>query len=355
MEDKHSKTEEATPKKISDSKKKGHAPKSADFNSALSSLVFAMLLGSLGQHLFSRSLETLRASLKTGFGASLSVGETRLVLFQSIARFLIIFLPFGLLAVILGIVSNLVQVGFIFSWEPIKPDFKKLNPLEGFKNIFSMKSLFNMAKSILKLVLVSWITYQDLMKVLVQITNAGQMGIEKLYPFFFEIIKTLSLSIARIMIVLGIIDFVVQKREFKKNLRMTKEEIKTEYKQMEGDPKIKSARQQKQREMSRRRTLKNVEQASVIITNPTHIAIALRYELGKDQAPIVVGKGVDYMAQKIKEKAKEKGIPIIENKPLARAMYPQVEEGSFVPVELYQAIAEILALVYQMEKNKTGY
>lgn len=355
MEDKHSKTEEATPKKVSDSKKKGHVPKSADFNSAFSSLVFAMLLGSLGQHLFSRSLETLRASLKTGFGAILSVGETRRVLLQSLARFGIIFLPFGLLAVILGVVSNLIQVGFIFSAKPITPDFKRLNPLEGFKNIFSMKSLFTMVKSVLKLVIVSWITYQGLKEIMVQIINAGQMGVEKLYPFFFDIVKTLSLSIAKIMIVLGIVDFVVQKRDFKKNLRMTKEEIKTEYKQMEGDPKIKSARQQKQREMSRRRTLKNVEQASVIITNPTHIAIALKYELGKDQAPMVVAKGVDYMAQKIKEKAKEKGIPIIENKPLARAMYPKVEEGSFVPVELYQAIAEILALVYQMEKNKTGF
>lgn len=355
MEDKHSKTEEATPKKVSDSKKKGHVPKSADFNSALSSLVFAMLLGSLGEHLFSRSLETLRASLRTGFGASLSVGEIQRLLLQSLARFSIIFLPFALLAVILGIVSNLIQVGFIFSAKPITPDFKRLNPLEGFKNIFSMKSLFTMVKSVLKLVIVSWITYQGLKEIMVQITNAGQMGIEKLYPFFFDIIKTLSLSIAKIMIVLGVVDFVVQKRDFKKNLRMTKEEIKTEYKQMEGDPKIKSARQQKQREMSRRRTLKNVEQASVIITNPTHIAIALRYELGKDQAPMVVAKGVDYMAQKIKEKAKEKGIPIIENKPLARAMYPKVEEGSFVPVELYQAIAEILALVYQMEKNKSGF
>ncbi|MGB4589241.1 MAG: flagellar biosynthesis protein FlhB [Clostridiaceae bacterium] len=352
MEDKHSKTEEATPKKISDSKKKGQVPKSADFNSAFSSLVFAMLLGSLGQYLFSHGLETLRATLRTGFGASLSSREASHILLQSVARFSILFLPFGLLAVILGVVTNLIQVGFIYSVDPIKPDFKRLNPLQGFKNIFSVKSLFNMLKSVLKLVIVSWITYQGLTDILVQITNAGLMGIENLYTFFFDIIKTLSLSIARIMIILGIVDFIVQKREFKKNLRMTKEEIKTEYKQMEGDPKIKSARQQKQREMSRRRTLQNVEQASVIITNPTHIAIALKYELGKDQAPIVVGKGVDYMAQKIKEKAKEKGIPIIENKPLARAMYPKVEEGSFVPIELYQAIAEILALVYQMEKNK---
>lgn len=352
MEDKHSKTEEATPKKISDSKKKGQVPKSADFNSAFSSLVFAILLGSLGQHLFSRSLETLRASLRTGFGASLSAGETSRILLQSVARFAIIFLPFGLLAVILGIVSNLIQVGFIFSAEPVKPDFKRLNPLEGFKNIFSVKSLFNLLKSVMKLVIVSWITYQGLKEIMVQITNSGQMGIENLYPFFFDIIKTLSLSIAKIMIILGVVDFIFQKREFKKNLRMTKQEIKTEYKQMEGDPKIKSARQQRQREMSRRRTLQNVEQASVIITNPTHIAIALKYELGKDQAPIVVGKGVDYLAKKIREKAKEKGIPIIENKPLARAMYHEVEEGSFVPVELYQAIAEILALVYQMEKNK---
>jgi flagellar biosynthesis protein FlhB len=157
------------------------------------------------------------------------------------------------------------------------------------------------------------------------------------------------------MIILGILDFIFQKKEYKKNLMMTKQEIKDEYKQMEGDPKIKSKRQQKQREMSMARTMQGVEASTVIITNPTHIAIAIRYEQGVDEAPVVMAKGLDYMAMKIREKAKEMDIPIIENKPLARGMYYKVEPGSSVPLEMYQAIAEILALVFTMKRKKKMY
>jgi flagellar biosynthetic protein FlhB len=353
MQDKHSKTEEATPKRLRDSKKKGQTAKSGDLNSAVSFLVFATFLGVLGQHLFSSSFEMIRSTLRTD-AYSLSSGLAGTILTQSALRLLGIFMPFGMIAVFVGLAINLAQVGFIFSVEPIKPDFKRLNPIEGFKNIFSSKAIFNMFKSILKLVAVTFITYRGLTKIMMQIVNSGQLGTEKLFTFFMDIVRSLSINIAALMIILGVMDFIFQKREFKKNMRMTKQEIKDEYKQMEGDPKIKAARQQRQRELSMQRMMSEVETSSVIIANPTHIAIALRYEQGVDKAPIVTAKGIDYMAQKIKSKATEKKIPIIENKPLARSMYSKVEPGSFVPVELYQAVAEILALVYQMEKNKKG-
>lgn len=352
MQDKHSKTEEASPKRLRDSRKKGQVAKSGDLNSAVSFLAFALLLTGLGESLFSNSFEMVRSTLRTGPGASLSAGNAGSILVKSAIQFFVIFMPFGLLAVVVGIVTNLAQVGFLFTAEPLKPDFKRLNPLEGFKNIFSSKSLFNLFKSILKLVIVTVITVNGLKKVMVPIMNAGQMGMEKLFPFFIDIVRTLSINIATLMIVLGIVDFIFQKRDYRKNLMMTKQEIKEEYKQMEGDPKIKSARQQRQRELSMARTMQHVETASVIIVNPTHLSIALKYELGKDQAPMVVAKGVDHMALKIREKAKEKGIPVIEDIPLARSMYYKVEPGSFVPIELYQAVAEILALVYQMENSR---
>lgn len=351
MEDKHSKTEQATPKRLSDSKKKGQTAKSADFNSAVSFLVFALLLGALGRYLFTNSMDMMKLSLQAGFGKMLSAGVAGGILLNSVESILMIFLPFGLLAMVLALATNLIQVGFVFTAEPLKPDFKRLNPIEGFKNIFSSKSMFNLVKNMIKLAVVSLVTYNGLKKVIVKIINSGQIGIENLFGFFIGIVSTLSVNIAALMIVIGIIDFIFQKRDFKKKLMMTKQEVKEEYKQMEGDPKIKAARQQRQRQLSMSRTMQDVEEATVIITNPTHIAIALRYRQGEDQAPVVMAKGLDYMALKIKEKAKEKGIPVIENKPLARAMYRNVEAGSFVPVELYQAIAEVLAMVYQMEKK----
>ncbi|MBF7096307.1 flagellar biosynthesis protein FlhB [Alkalibacter mobilis] len=353
MQDKHSKTEQATPKRLRDSKRKGQTAKSGDLNSAVSFLIFALLLGSLGRYLLVNSAEMVEATLKTGIGNDLSYANAGVVLIQIIERFFYIFLPFGIIAVALGVFTNLVQVGFIFSIEPIKPDFKRLNPVEGFKNIFSQKAVFNMFKSILKLIVVSFITYKGLQDVIRQILNSGQIGTENLFYFFIEIIRSLSINIAVLMLGLAIIDLIFQKKEFKKNMMMTKQEIKDEYKQMEGDPKIKSARQQRQRELSMSRTMQSVEESSVIITNPTHIAIALRYEQGKDQAPVVMAKGLDYMAQKIKEKAREVNVPVVENKPLARAMYHKVDPGDHVPVEMYQAIAEILAFVYKLkEKNK---
>jgi len=356
VEDKHSKTEPATPQRLSDSRKKGQVAKSKDFSSAVSFLVFALLIGVLGQYLFSNSMEMLRSSLVSGYGVSLSPGNAGEILVGSVESILKIFIPFGLLAVVLGIAANLVQVGFIFTLEPLKPDFKRLNPIEGFKNIFSSRSLFGLGKNLLKLSAVAYVTYRGLKEVTVQIVNSGQIGLENLSGFFSGIVSTLSINIAVLMIAIGVIDFIFQKRDFKKRMMMTKQEIKEEYRQMEGDPKIKAARQQRQRQLSMSRTMQNVEESTVVITNPTHIAIALRYRQGEDQAPVVMAKGLDFMAQKIKEKAREKGIPVIENKPLARAMYHSVEAGSTVPVELYQAIAEVLALVYQMEKkNKRSF
>ncbi len=352
MQDKHSKTEEATPKRLRDSRKKGQISKSGDLNSAVSFLVFALLLGALGDYLLTNSIEFITLALSQDVGSGLTETNVGGILVQNVIKILLIFMPFGLIAVFIGVVTNVVQVGFLFTVEPLKPDFKRLNPIEGMKNIFSKKALFNMFKSIMKLLIVTYLTYTGLQKVMKPIMNLGGLGVEKLFGFFMDTVSTLSVSIASFMIILGVIDFIFQKKDYKKNLMMTKQEIKDEYKQMEGDPKIKSKRQQRQREMSMARTMQSVEASTVIITNPTHIAIALRYEQGKDEAPVVMAKGLDYMAMKIREKAKEMDIPIIENKPLARSMYYKVEPGSSVPVEMYQAIAEILALVFTMNKNK---
>lgn len=351
-QDKHSKTEQATPKRLRDSRKKGQVSKSGDLNSALSFLVFALLLGSLGDSLFRNSKSFMYAALSSTKGHALSAANAGTYLTGLLLEVLKIFLPFGLVAVVIGVLSNVVQVGFLFTPEPLKPDFKRLNPMQGAKNVFSKKALFTLVKSLLKLFIVVYLTYQGLQEFLKPLMNLGSTGLEKQFSFFIEVTRSLSVDIASLLLLLAAVDYVMEKREYKQNLMMTKQEIKEEYKQMEGDPKIKQKRQAIQRQMSMARTMQSVEASTVLITNPTHIAIALRYEQGKDDAPVVMAKGLDYKAMKMREKAKEKGIPIMENKPLARSMYYKVEPGSSVPVEMYQAVAEILALVFTMNQKK---
>lgn len=352
MADKETRTEEATPKKLKDAKKKGQVAKSADLSSAVSLFMFTLLIGALGQYMMTNSLMFLKKSLTVNYGAPLSGANVGTMLINSLMQFALFLMPFAVISIIIGIVVNLTQIGFLFTVQPLKPDFKKLNPIEGFKNIFSQKSMFNLVKNLLKLTMVFYMSYINIKQSVNQILNSGNIGSEKLFFFFMDLLKTLSMNIAIVMLGLAVVDYIFQKREYKKNLKMSKQEIKDEYKQMEGNPQMKAARQQRQREISMRKMMSSIPTSTVVITNPTHFAVVLRYDTGKDQAPLVTAKGADYMAQKIKEIAKENNIPIMENKELARAMYKKVEIGDYVPVELYKAIAEVLALVYQMNGKK---
>ena len=353
MTDKQSKTEEATPKRIRESKKKGQVSKSGDFSPAISLLIFTMTASALGNFLLINGMDFLRGSLTSDYSPDIDVGYVRNLFINNFINASYILLPYAAIAITVGIVANLIQTGFIFTTHPLKPDFKRINPIEGFKNIFSKKVLFNLVKNILKLSLVFYLSYRSLSDSINKILNSGNIGTNKLFYFFLDFVKELTINIVFIMLGLAIIDFVFQRRDFKKNLRMSKQEIKDEFKEMEGNPQIKSARQQRQRELAMSRMMASVPSSTVIITNPTHIAVALRYDSKKDNAPLVIAKGVDHVANKIKEVAKENKVPIIENRELARAMYKKIEIGEYVPVELYKAVAEILALVFQLkEKNK---
>lgn len=353
MSDKQSRTEQPTLKKLKDAKKKGQVVKSNDLNAAASFFVFTLLLGVLGQYLFTNTKAFLRNSLTIDYSTNIDVNNAGKLFLDSISSYFILVFPFMVIAVIIGLTINIIQTGFVFTTNSLKPDFKKLNPIEGFKNIFSSKSLFNLVKNLLKLGIVVFITYSGIVNSYTKIFNIRNVGLEKTFMLFMEFVVDISFNIAIVMLALGVIDYIFQSREYKKNLRMTKQEVKDEHKEIEGNPEVKSARRQKQRQMAMSRMMSNVVHADVIITNPTHIAIALRYDTSKDMAPIVIAKGADYIAEKLKGKAKENNIPIIEDKPLARNMYSKVDIGDYVPVELYKAIAEILAIVYQMkEKNK---
>jgi flagellar biosynthetic protein FliR/FlhB len=238
----------------------------------------------------------------------------------------------------------------MFTAESLKPKFEKIYPLEGAKRFFSKRTLVELLKSMVKIGLISYISFSFVSTKVNDILKTCDMSPKGIFPFVKSITDSQLTRLVLFMFVVGIIDFIFQKRQFKKDMRMTKQEVKEEYKQMEGDPQIKSKIRQKQREMATRRMMHEVPKATVVVTNPTHFAVALSYNKDVASAPVVVAKGADLIALKIKEIAKENNVPIVENKPLARALYAKADIDQQVPVELYQAVAEIIAYVYSMKK-----
>lgn len=350
MSDKHSKTEVPTPKRLRDAKKKGQVAKSNELSPAISLVAFAMAGVFLGQLLMNNGQRLMKKAFSVNYGMELTSSYSRHLVLDGIMSLLVTALPYMVAAVILGIIVNLSQVGFIFTIHPIKPDIKRINPIEGFKNIFSKKALFTLVKNLAKLIIVFYITYKSLSTSVGMILNAGELGTVKLFPFLIVFVRELVMDIGLVMLGIAVIDYVFQRKEFRDNLKMSKQEIKDEFKEMEGNPQIKQARQQRQRQLAMSRMMSSIPQADVIITNPTHIAIAIRYNQKKDNAPVVLAKGTEFLAAKIREKAKENKVPIMENKELARAIYSKSEVGGYIPIELYQAVAEVLALVYRLKQ-----
>jgi flagellar biosynthetic protein FlhB len=347
------KTEDPTPKKLKDAKKKGQVSKSNELTSLMSFIVGTTVLIIFGKYIYDILFRTFIIVYQDVGQVTLDATRVKeyfqLMVFQFLKIMALVLIPlvFGSIGV------NIAQVGFIFSSHPIKLDLKRINPLEGFKRIFSKRVLFEFAKNIAKLTMIVLIVYfffRSQMPFLMSL-----MGITPAQAFIVlgELFRDLAFRIGFMLLVLGIADFLYQRYEFRKQLRMTKHEIKEEYKEMEGDPLIKSMRRQKARQIAFNRMIAEVPSATVVVTNPTHFAIAIKYDLEgtTDEVPQVVAKGMNYVAEKIKEIANENDVPIIENKLLARALYKQAEVFDFVPMELYQSVAEILAAVYRM-KNK---
>ncbi len=345
------KTEEPTQKRIEDSRKKGQSPKSTDLNSAILLLLVVLLIAVLGNLIFSNFYNFLQYSLENGLNKSITIGNITSIFVEEIIYFFKLSLPFFGWVLVVGILVNIMQTGFLKSSTPLKPDFKRLNPIEGFKRMVSKRAFLEFLKNILKLVIVGYVTYSFIKDQLKNIFSISQMSIQGVFPLFKNLVEGLMLRVGLVLLVLSVIDYMYQRFEFRRDLRMTKQEVKEEIKQMEGDPQIKSRIRQKQRQIATRRMMTDVANSTVVITNPTHLAIALQYDEFTTGAPVVLAKGADYLAEKIREIAKEQEIPIIENKSLAWALYKQVDIGQEIPVELYQAVAEILAMVYQMQRK----
>lgn len=344
-------TEEATPKKKSEARKKGQVPRSKDVGIALTMIACTLIIATLGGWITSSLREDVIYFFSNGFKVQFDYNYLRGIALLTIWRILKVYLPVVLPIMILGIGASMLQTGFLITTEPLKPSLGKLNPLKGFKNMFSKRNFVDLIKNFIVITIVSYLGYSFIKENYSKILQLGNIYLPSLGYEIKNMIVSIFTKITLVLVVLAIGDYMFQRWMFNKEQRMTKQEVKEEFKQMEGDPQLKSKIKQKQREIASRRMMQAVPNATVVVTNPTHISVALLYEEGKSEAPKVVAKGADIVALKIKEIAKENNVPIIENKPLARLMYEQVDVDKEIPGDMYQAVAEILAVVYKMKKK----
>lgn len=349
------KTEPATQKKLDDARKEGKVAKSKDLTEGFALVVLFLLLkvfiGYIGDRmvgLFDNTIGRMAEFEKVN-RAGLSTVAVTTMLSNAILELLLIIWPFLVFGFAIAFLLSIYQVGWKVSTKPLEPKLSKFNPINGFKRIFSKDSLFELVKSIAKVGIIAYITYTSLKDEANNLFILYEISLNQAIALVGEIILDVGLKIAIVFVFIGVVDYFYQRWKFADEMKMTKQEVKDEYKNTEGDPQIKGRIRQKMREVSQRRMMQDVPKADVVITNPTHFAVAIKYDAEVSTAPVVVAKGEDFLAQKIKEVAKEHNVQIVENKPLARMLYHNVDIGAEIPPELYQSVAEVLAMVYHMK------
>lgn len=352
------KTEAATAKKIDDARKDGQVAKSKEISNGISLLTFFLTLKLFIPFVGEKLLENFdiifsRINDVAGNG-NFNLNIIRFILNEMILRIVIILLPFFGIGLITAFVVELFQVKWKITSKPLEPKLDKMDPIKGFKRIFSMKSIVELIKSVAIIAVMVWIVFNTLEEHIMTLYSLYHISLFSAISYIGELVLDLGMSISIAMCFIGLADYIYQKMKFKKDLMMSKQEIKDEFKNSEGDPQVKGQIKRRMQQASQRRMMQSIPQADVVITNPTHYAIAIKYDTMSGSAPIVLAKGQDFLAAKIKEAAKENKIEIVENKPLARMLYANVEIGEEIPTELYQAVAEVLAHVYGL-KNKDKY
>ncbi|SHI79900.1 flagellar biosynthetic protein FlhB [Geosporobacter subterraneus DSM 17957] len=347
------KTEKATPKRKKEAREKGQVMQSKEINSALILLFTFLALFLLGNYtyqnllLFTHNMFLNTVNTEDLFTVN-GIHKMFMLLVTVTAKLVV---PIMGVAFLVGLICSYMQVGFLFTTKTLGIKFDRINPINGFKKIFSKKSLVEFVKSLLKIILVGYVTFSYALKQSKTVMNILDMSLESIIGFIGSITIQVAFRAAIVLILLAVMDYFFQKWEYENELKMSKQEVKEEYKQMEGDPQVKSKIKEKQRQISMRRMMQDVPKADVIITNPTHYAVALRYDSNLEAAPVLLAKGVDLVAQNIKKAANEHEIPIVENKLLARTIFYQVDIGASIPPDLYQAVAEVLAYVYQLKNS----
>lgn len=349
------KTEEPTSKKLSDARKEGQVAKSKEVTSAFEMLAAFVMIRLLVEYMgtvFVGNMQNLYSQIPTYaklYEGHIQTQTFRALFVASLLRILQVIAPFLIVGFLVAFITNLLQVKWRITTKPLQPKFNKLNPVNGFKRFFSINSLVELVKSFLKLSLIGYVVYNYLKKNMPPIYMLYDVSLNQGIVQIGMLVINLGIRISLFYMLIAAADYVYQKVKFKKDMKMTKQEVKDEFKNQEGDPQIKGKQRQRMMEASRRRMMQQLPEADVVITNPTHFAVAIKYDPELYDAPYVVAKGADYLAQKIKDTAKENHIEIVENKPLARMLYANVDVGSVVPPELYQAVAEVLAFVYHLK------
>ena len=349
------KTEPATSKKLSDARSEGQVCKSRELDQAATLVVLFLMLKVIVSFMGSNFLQIFH-DIYNKIPETVSARELNAVVIMSYLHHAVMTSlklagPFFAAGVVVAFLINIVQVKWKVSTKPLKPKPDKFNPINGFKRMFSKDSLLELVKSIAKIALISIIAYTALKSHMEEIFLLYNITLQQAIAEIGTLVIDVGFRISIIYCIIGAVDYIYQKHKFNEDMKMTKQEVKDEMKNSEGDPQIKGKQRQRMQEASRRRMMQDVPKADVVITNPTHYAVALKYEAGTGTAPVLVAKGADLIAQRIKEIARENHVEIVENKPLARMIYTNVEIGNEIPPELYQAVAEILAAVYRTQNR----
>lgn len=347
------KTEPATAKKLKDARDDGKVTKSreltAAFNLIVLFLVLKIFISFVGERLvgiFDYVYSRMPDFLKINSTSVSSVAASHYMA-DILLQMLLTMLPFLLFGFVITFLVSVVQVGWKVTGKPLKPDLNKFNPINGFKRIISKDSLFELLKSVIKIAVIFWVAYSRVKNHKEELFILYEIPLNQAIALIGSVIIDTGLYISIVYLVIGFADFAYQKHKFNEDMKMTKQEVKDEFKNTEGDPQIKGRQRRKMQETSQRRMMHDVPKADVVITNPTHLAVAVKYDADVNAAPVVLAKGEEYVAQKIKEVARENNIEIVENKPLARMLYHNVDIGAEIPPELYQAVAEVLATIYK--------
>jgi len=349
MADDQEKTEEPTPKKIEDARKEGNVPKSQDTSGVITLFVAILAVLMLFPYMSSHVLLLFKYYFSL-IGTPLDKLYMIDIAIVTVREFLLIIMPLAVAVAISGIIAALAQFGFLFTTKAIVPDFKKIDPIKGTKNLVSMKKLIESIKITFKSFTTLGIGFVFFFFYIMELPTVALFSLGEQLSWLKDKAIILAFVMLLIIFVFAIIDIVIVRKQYFDGLKMSKQEIKDEMKNMDGDPLIKGKIRQIQMEASRKRMMAEVPNADVVITNPTHYAVALKYEESK-RAPFVVAKGMDNIAQQIKKIARENNVHIVQNPPLARSLYSDVDIDKPIPEELFGAVAEVLAYVYKMNKK----
>lgn len=347
------KTEQPTQKRREEARRKGQVARSTELSTVVILAAGLLSLWGLGAYMGDRLRGLMTDIFTNGLSIDLDPTTVGPHLLTWMKGFAVIVAPMMALLMLAALAVNFAQVGVVFSTESLMPKGDRISPLSGIKRIVSKRGMVELAKGLFKIAIVGYVTYLTIVSEAPKFVGFVDMEVGQIFGLSGDMVLTLGFRITLLLVILAVFDFAFQRWDYDKNLRMTRQEVKEELKQQEGDPLMRSRIRSLQRDMSRRRMMGEVAEADVVVTNPTHVAVALKYKPAQMSAPLVVAKGQRLIAERIKELARQAEVPVVENQPLARAIFKAVQIGEEIPEELFKATAEVLAFVFQLRRRST--